>query len=97
MQLYIIQCELALPTRQTLIGLLEHVCSIDCAKKHLKDEMRQGQILSDVRKMLDEYGPESAQALLAGRESEKAMCRLQGNQVYQLVPPQIPPHQHTVN
>lgn len=35
--------------------------------------------------MLDEYGPESAQNLLASKEGEKAIARLQGNQVFQMV------------
>lgn len=45
----------------------------------------QGQVLSDVRKMLDEYGPESAHNLLASKEGETAMGRLQGNQAFQMV------------
>ena len=45
----------------------------------------QGQILADVRMLLDQYGAEAARSFLAGKEGEAAMKRLQGNQRFLLV------------
>lgn len=45
----------------------------------------QGQVLADVRKMLDEFGADSAYKALVGKEGDAAVRRLLDKQEFHLV------------
>lgn len=45
----------------------------------------QGQILADIRKMLDDFGADSAYKMLVSREQDTALKNLQSSQHFTLV------------